>query len=99
MNDTMGLHSQLPSITFAEWWITVAYWRSGKKRSSTAAPVASALVIRPGTHVRRILQSGRGIRSFVATPRTAATADAVPLMTVESSLTGMTTVPRPLVAT
>ena len=56
------------------------------------------MVARPGTQVRRILQSGTGMRSFVATPCTAATAEAVPRMTVESSFTGITTVPRPLVA-
>lgn len=95
----MGSHRQLPSMTFAEWCTTVSYCLSGKNRSRTAAPVASALVMRPGTQVRRMRQSGTGMRSFVATPWTAATAEAVPRMTVESSLTGMTTVPLPLVAT
>ena len=64
-----------------------------------ASPTASAFVMRPGTQVRRIFQSGMGRRILVATSCTESTTDAVPRITVESSFTGITTVPRPLVAT
>lgn len=99
MNSTMGFHSQLPSFTLADSWITVRNCWSGKKRSRIASPTASALVILPGTQVRRILQLGTGRRSLVATSRSESTTEAVPRMTVESSFTGMMTSPRPLVAT
>ena len=76
-----------------EAWITLENCVSGKKRSSTSAPVLSALVIRPGTQVRRIRYLGQGMRSASAMDLVASTVSAVPRMTVESSFTGMTTMP------
>ena len=58
-----------------------------------ASPVLSAFVMRPGTHVLRILNSGTGTRSASAIAWMAFTVSAVPRMTVESSFTGMTTMP------
>ncbi len=54
---------------------------------------SSAFVMRPGTHVLRILNSGTGTRSASAIAWMAFTVSAVPRMTVESSFTGMTTMP------
>ena len=99
MNSTIGFQPQLPSFTFADSWIAVSNCWPGKNRSRIASPTDSALVILPGTQVRRMRQSGTGRRIFVATSLSESTADAVPRMTVESSFTGMTTSPRPLVAT
>ena len=76
--------------------MTVSNWDCGKKLSSTCAPVDSALVMRPGTQVRRIRYLGVGIRRASAIDLVASTVRAVPRMTVESSFTGITT--RPLSA-
>ena len=73
--------------------MTVSNCSPGKNPSSTAAPVASALVMRPGTQVRRIFQRGVGMRSASAMERVASTVSAVPRITVESSFTGMMTMP------
>ena len=79
--------------------MTVANCLPGKNLSRIASPTASALVILPGTQVRRMRHSGTGILILPATSRSESTTDAVPRMTVESSFTGMTTSPRPLGAT
>ena len=50
--------------------------------------------MRPGTQVRRILKVGTGMRSASAIAWMAFTVSAVPRMTVESSFTGMTTMPE-----
>lgn len=55
--------------------------------------VASALVMRPGTQVRSIFHLGVGMRRASAMERVASTVSAVPRITVESSFTGMTTMP------
>ena len=73
--------------------MTVSNCSPGKNPSSTAAPVASALVMRPGTQVRSIFQRGVGMRRASAMERVASTVSAVPRITVESSFTGMTTMP------
>ena len=99
MNSTMGFHSQLPSFTLADSWITVRNCLPGKNLSRMAVPTASALVILPGTQVRRMRHSGTGILILPATSRRESTTDAVPRMTVESSFTGTITLPCPLVAT
>ena len=57
------------------------------------APVVSALVMRPGTQVRSIFHLGVGMRRASAIERVASTVSAVPRITVESSFTGMTTMP------
>ena len=73
--------------------MTVSNCSSGKNPSSTAAPVVSALVMRPGTQVRSIFHLGVGMRRASAMERVASTVSAVPRITVESSFTGMTTMP------
>ena len=88
-----GFHCQLPSQTLLLACMTVSNCSPGKNPSSTAAPVASALVMRPGTQVRSIFHLGVGMRRASAIERVASTVSAVPRITVESSFTGMTTMP------
>ena len=78
--------------------MTVANWLSGKYESNTSAPVASALVMSPGTHVRRMRHAGVGTRSASEMDSMALTVRAVPRMTVESSFTGTITMPSPAAA-
>ena len=76
-------------------WMTVIEMQvvTAARTAGSAAPVASALVMRPGTQVRSIFHLGVGMRRASEMERVASTVSAVPRITVESSLTGMTTMP------
>ena len=54
--------------------------------------------MRPGTQVRSIFHLGVGMRRASAIERVASTVSAVPRITVESSFTGMTTMPPSVAA-